>query len=57
MNNDNVIVYRSRGEQAADDFWWSEGWITATKSGDAILVGVVLFFVILAISFLQGKRR
>lgn len=57
MNNDNVIVYRSRGEQAADDFWWSEGWITATKSGDAILVGVVLIFLVIAISIFQGKHR
>lgn len=55
--NDNVIVYRSRGEQAADEFWWSEGWITATKSGDAILVGVVLVFLVIAISIFQGKHR
>lgn len=57
MNNDNVIVYRSRGEQAADDFWWSEGWITATKSGDAILVGMVVFVVIIAISVIAGRRK
>ena len=43
--NDRVIVYRSRSEQEIDDFWWSEGYFTATKSGDFILCGFVFVVV------------
>ena len=43
--NDRVIVYRSRSEQEIDDFWWSEGHFTATKSGDFILCGFVFVVV------------
>lgn len=52
--NDNVIVYRSRSEQAVDDFWWSEGYFTATKSGDFILGGIIVVAVIIAISVIAG---
>lgn len=55
--NDNVIVYRSRSEQAVDDFWWSEGYFTATKSGDFILGGIIVVAVIIAISVIAGRRR
>lgn len=44
--NDRVIVYRSVAEQQQDEFWWSEGWVTATKSGDAILFGAAALVVI-----------
>lgn len=44
---DQHIIYRSLGEQKVDEFWWSEGYFTATKSGDAILIGFAMVVVFL----------
>jgi hypothetical protein len=40
--SEHVVVYRSMIEQQADEFWSSEGYLTATKCGDAIIAGIML---------------
>ena len=55
--NDRVIVYRSVAEQQQDEFWWSEGWITATKSGDFILFGTVAVLVLIIGLKIWAKLR
>jgi hypothetical protein len=37
-----VIVYRSQAEQINDEFWWSEGYLTPTMAGDAVMIGVIV---------------
>lgn len=41
-----VIVYRSVAEQQRDEFWWSEGYLTPTMTGDALLVMATLFLAL-----------
>lgn len=52
---DRHIIYRSQSEAMVDDFWWSEGYFTATKSGDAILIGIVVVVVIFLGVFFYSK--
>ena len=40
---DKHIVYTSVGDARADEFWYSEGWLTATKAGDGILFAIIAF--------------
>ncbi len=43
-----VIVYRSRAEKAADDFWWDHG-------TEVFIVGAVLFAI--AVIFIVVQER
>lgn len=54
MNN-NVVIYRSKSEQAYDEFWWSEGYFTATKSSDAIIIGVVVCIIVFVGARIFGR--
>lgn len=49
------IIYRSIGEQQMDEFWWSEGYFTATKSGDAILIGIVVIVCVVICAKIFGR--
>jgi hypothetical protein len=52
---DRHIIYRSQSEAMVDDFWWSEGYFTATKGGDAILIGAAVVLVIFLGVFIYSK--
>jgi hypothetical protein len=51
------IVYRSQAEQISDEFWWSEGYLTATMAGDGILVAAVLVMGLLGYARLAERWR
>jgi hypothetical protein len=55
MKSSSYIIYTSRSQAEADEFWWSEGLLTATKGGDAIIFGVVTFAIILLGAWMYGK--
>lgn len=38
---DKHIVYTSVEDARTDEFWYSEGWLTATKAGDGILFAII----------------
>ena len=55
MNDNHIIVYRSRGEQMVDDFWWSEGSFTATRAGDAIFFSFVALVAVIVFAWVYKK--
>ena len=56
MDN-SVIVYRSKSEQMNDEFWFSEGYFTATKQGDATCIGLVVMAICFIVYKIANKSR
>lgn len=52
---DRHLIYRSQSEAMQDEFWWSEGYFTATKSGDAILICIVVMAIFFLGVFIHSK--
>lgn len=54
---DKVIVYRSQAEQMRDEFWWSEGYVTPTMAGDAILLGLIILIIVILAAKISERNR
>ena len=52
-----VIVYQSQASAVADEFWWSEGYLTPTMAGDAVLIGVIVLVCALVGSRVYERYR